>query len=204
MACDFFHVGTVLIKRLYVLLFIHHDTRRVRIAGVIAIPDADWVTQQARNLSMDLARQMRLSSSSAIATRSSPLPSTRLHCRGHQSHQDPHQGTACQRYLRTRRGHYSARAPRPGAHPRSPTPRGRARRVHRASTLAPPPQLSGPACAVRRVTLPRRRSRTSNPPRCKGLNVEGSDPRVSDGHLSWRTALPAPTQYQRVRIGPST
>jgi hypothetical protein len=57
MACDFFHVDTVLLKRLYVLVFIHHETRLVRIAGVTAKPVCDWVTQQARNLSMDLAEQ---------------------------------------------------------------------------------------------------------------------------------------------------
>jgi hypothetical protein len=59
MACDFFHVDTVLLRRLYVLVFIHHDTRVVRIAGVTAKPVSEWVTQQARNISMDLAEQVR-------------------------------------------------------------------------------------------------------------------------------------------------
>jgi putative transposase len=58
MAWDF-HVDTVLCKRLYVLLFIHHDTRLVRIAGITANPVADWVTQQARNISMELADQAK-------------------------------------------------------------------------------------------------------------------------------------------------
>ena len=57
MACDFFHVDTVLLRRLYVLVFIHHETRFVRIAGVTTNPVTEWVTQQARNLSMDLAEQ---------------------------------------------------------------------------------------------------------------------------------------------------
>lgn len=55
MACDFFHVDTVLLRRLYVLVFIHHETRLVRIVGITANPVTGWVTQQARNLSMELA-----------------------------------------------------------------------------------------------------------------------------------------------------
>jgi putative transposase len=57
MACDFFHVDTILLRRLHVLVFIHHNSRPIRIAGVTAKPVSAWVTQQARNLSMDLADQ---------------------------------------------------------------------------------------------------------------------------------------------------
>jgi hypothetical protein len=57
MACDFFHVDTILLRRLYVLVFIHHHMRLVRIAGITSNPVASWVTQQSRNLSMELADQ---------------------------------------------------------------------------------------------------------------------------------------------------
>jgi putative transposase len=55
MACDFFHVDIILLRRLYVLVLIHHDSRFVRIAGITSSPVTSWVTQQARNISMELA-----------------------------------------------------------------------------------------------------------------------------------------------------
>jgi transposase InsO family protein len=53
-ACDFFCVETVFLKTLYVLVFMHIQTRRILGVGVSANPDGPWVTQQARNLVMDL------------------------------------------------------------------------------------------------------------------------------------------------------
>jgi len=51
-AVDFLHVDTVLLKRIYVLVFIEHGTRRMHIGGVTASPTGAWTVQQARNLAL--------------------------------------------------------------------------------------------------------------------------------------------------------
>jgi hypothetical protein len=53
-ACDFLVVETVLLQRLYVLVFTGHGTRRLHVAGVTARPTGAWAVQQARNLAMDV------------------------------------------------------------------------------------------------------------------------------------------------------
>jgi len=51
LACDFFTVETVTLRRLYVLFFIEVESRRVHFAGCTTNPSGAWVLQQARNLS---------------------------------------------------------------------------------------------------------------------------------------------------------
>ncbi len=58
-ACDFFTVETAWLQTLYVFFFIELGTRRVPFAGCTAHPTAEWVTQQARQLTGTWAEEQR-------------------------------------------------------------------------------------------------------------------------------------------------
>ncbi len=58
-ACDFFTVETIALRRIYVLFFIELSTRRVHLAGMTENPNGPWVAQQARNLAWVLSERQR-------------------------------------------------------------------------------------------------------------------------------------------------
>jgi len=56
-ACDFFTVDTIFLRRVYVLFVIELGSRRVYLVGVTGHPTGVWVAQQARNLLASLGEQ---------------------------------------------------------------------------------------------------------------------------------------------------
>jgi putative transposase len=59
LAVDFLHVDTVLLKRLYVLVFIEHGNRRMHLGGVTVHPTSEWTVQQARNLALSFGERFQ-------------------------------------------------------------------------------------------------------------------------------------------------
>jgi transposase len=123
LAVDFLHVDTVLLKRLYVLVFVEHGTRRMHLGGVTAPPTGEWTVQQARNLALTLDGRF---GDIRFLTRDRGSKLHRLvrrRIRGHRRH-DPARrrpGSAHERDLRAPRRDPAPRASGPRADPRRAT-----------------------------------------------------------------------------------
>jgi transposase len=125
LATGFFHVDTVLLRRIYALIVIEHGTRRAHLAGITAHPDGAWATQAARNFLMGLGARVPDGPRCPRGFSQVPDQGSRravhrlLRRRGHGGrHQDSHQpttGTESERHLRADHRYPAPRALRPAA-----------------------------------------------------------------------------------------
>ena len=129
LAVDFLHVDTMLCKRLYVLVFIEHGTRRMHFGGVTASPTGGWTVQQARNLALSLDQRfedirflLRDRGSNFTASFDAVFQDT-----GATILRTAVQAPPDERGLRAPGRHSAPRSPRPDADPRRGAP---ARRPH--------------------------------------------------------------------------
>ena len=153
LAVDFLHVDTVLLKRIYVLVFIEHGTRRMHLGGVTASPTGEWTVQQARNLTLSLGDRLEdikflvrdrgpnftASFDAVFQATGTRILSTAV--------QAPRMNAICERLRR----HPAPRAPRPHADPRRTASARRPGRV-------PGALQHGPAAPGHRPAYPRRRT----------------------------------------------
>ncbi len=117
LAVDFLHVDTVLLKRLYLLVFIEHGTRRIHLGGVTANPTGEWTVQQARNLTLGERFENFSVPDPRPRIKLHPVLRRRLPGKRHQDPADRCPGSPDERDLRTPPRYPAPRVPRPHADP---------------------------------------------------------------------------------------
>jgi transposase InsO family protein len=147
LACDFFTVETLSLRRFYVLFFIELGNRHVHFAGCTTNPSAAWVMQQARNLSFTgVFERMRF----LIHDRDSKFTTSFdevFRSEGisviHTPIRAPQANAYAERFVRT------VRMPRLAANCRPPPPRDSASHLHRSLQLRAAAPRAGAARAGR-------------------------------------------------------
>jgi hypothetical protein len=158
LACDFAHVDTVFLRRLYILFVIELDTCRVHLLDMTRNPTGPWATQVARDFVSSLDerghsfrrlirdRDTKFTAaldaafaSTGITVLRSPVRATRERPRGTV---DPDA---------------TGRVPGPAADHRTDTPARRSRRIPRALQHPPAPPITEPAATRRPIPQCRHR-----------------------------------------------